>query len=418
MAIYSRIIMFPVNIYGKSKMKWQLLTYAFNNLKARQLRSWLTILGVIIGIAAVVTFMLIGQGLQSSIQAQFQKIGVNKLMISPGQSAAFGGILSSERLSDHDIDIIKNVRGVDKVGGMDYKNAKITFKNEVEYAFIIGMPSEITIIEYGMGIEHGRELAASDKYEAVVGYDIYHANNFFDKPVKPGNTITIQDTDFKVVGSAEKVGNHQDDTQIYIPIDTANTLFNQKGYAMIIVLTDKTANVSEVATAVSEKLRKDRNEKRGEEDFTVQTFEQVLQTFGNILGIVQLVVIGIAAISLIVGGIGITNTMYTSVLERTRQIGVMKAVGAKNRDVLAIFIFESGIIGLIGGAIGVLLGALAGKAIELTASVAGFSMLQISISPYVVVLGLLFALVIGVISGIAPARHASRLNPVEALRYE
>jgi putative ABC transport system permease protein len=410
--------MFPASICGKNKMKWQLLTYAFNNLKARQLRSWLTIIGVIIGIAAVVTFMLIGQGLQDSIQAQFQKIGVNKLIVGPGQSAAFAGGLSSERLSEHDIDVIKNVRGVDKVGGMDYKTAKIEFKNEVKYTFIIGMPSEITITQYGMGIEHGRELTASDKYDAVVGYDIYHSVNFFDKPVKPGNTITIQNVEFKVVGSAEKVGNHQDDTQIYIPIETANTLFEQKGYSMIIVLTNENVNISEVANDVSERLRKDRNLKRGDEDFTVQTFEQILQTFGNILGIVQLVVIGIAAISLLVGGIGITNTMYTSVLERTRQIGVMKAIGAKNRDVLTIFIFESGIIGLIGGAIGVSLGALAGKAIELTASVAGYSMLQISISPYVIVLGLLFAFVIGVVSGIAPARHASKLNPVEALRYE
>jgi putative ABC transport system permease protein len=399
-------------------MKWQLLTYAFNNLKARQLRSWLTIIGVIIGIAAVVTFMLIGQGLQSSIQSQFEKMGINKLMISPGATGAFGGVLSSERFSDHDIDIIKNVRGVDKVGGMDYKTAKVKFKNEVEYTFIIGMASDISLTEYGISIEHGRELTASDKYDAVVGYDIYHANNFFDKPVRPGNTITIQDIEFKVIGSAEKIGNHGDDTQIYIPMDTANTIFKQEGYAMIIVLTDKNANVSEVATAVSEKLRKDRNEKRGEEDFTVQTFEQVLQTFGNILGIVQLVVIGIAAISLLVGGIGITNTMYTSVLERTRQIGVMKAVGAKNRDVLAIFIFESGIIGLIGGGIGVILGIIAGKAVQLAASIAGFSILQINVNLYVIIAGLLFALVIGIISGIAPARHASRLNPVEALRYE
>jgi putative ABC transport system permease protein len=410
--------MFPVNIYGKSKMKWQLLTYAFNNLKARQLRSWLTIIGVIIGIAAVVTFMLIGQGLQSSIQSQFEKMGINKLMISPGASGAFGGVLSSERFSDHDIDIIKNVRGVDKVGGMDYKNAKVEFKNDVKYTFIIGMPSDITLPEYGMEIEHGRELTKSDKYEAVVGYDIYHASNFFDKPVNPGNTIKIQDAEFDVVGSAEKIGNHQDDTQVYIPIDTANELFKQEGYAMIIVLTKEGSNNSEVATSVSEKLRKDRNEKRGEEDFTVQTFEQVLQTFGNILGIVQLVVIGIAAISLLVGGIGITNTMYTSVLERTRQIGVMKAVGAKNRDVLAIFIFESGIIGLIGGGIGVILGIMAGKAVQIAASIAGFSILQINVNLYVIIAGLLFALVIGIISGIAPARHAARLNPVEALRYE
>jgi len=400
-------------------MRWQLFKFAFNNLKARPLRSWLTIVGVIIGIAAVVTFMLLGQGLEAGIQEQFQKIGVNKIIITPGKGAAgmIGAGIGADKFYEHDIDVIKTARGVEKVGGMGYKMAKVEFRDDVEYTFIIGMPEELTIKEYGMGIEHGRDLAKNDKYKALVGYDIYNAK-FFEKPVKVGNEILIRGKEFEVIGSVEKVGNHADDTQIYVTYPIYEELFNEKGYSMIIAKTPEDSDTQEVADAINEKLRKDRNLKRGKEDFSVQTFEQMMQTFANILGIVQLVVVGIATISLIVGGVGIMNTMYTSVLERTRQIGVMKAVGAKNRHILTIFVFEAGIIGLVGGAIGVVLGTLAGKAVELAASLAGYEMLKIGLNLRVALIGLLFAFFIGVISGFAPARQASKLNPVEALRYE
>lgn len=398
-------------------MRLQLFKFAFNNLKARPMRSWLTIIGVIIGIAAVVTFMLLGQGLEASIQEQFQKIGVNKIIIMPGKGIAglTGG--GADMFSEHDLDVIKTARGVEKAGGMGYKMAKVKFRNEIEYTFIIGMPEELTIEEYGFGIEHGRDFIKNDKYKAQVGYDIYNAK-FFDKPVKVGNEILIQGTEFEVVGSIEKVGNHADDTQIYIPYSIYQELFDEEGYVMIIAKTPEDADIQEIADAINERLRKDRDLKRGEEDFTVQTFEQMMQTFANILGVVQLVVVGIATISLLVGGIGIMNTMYTSVLERTRQIGVMKAIGAKYTHILTIFVFEAGIIGLVGGAIGVILGTLAGKAVELVATFAGYEILKIGLNIRVILIGLLFAFFIGIISGLAPARQAAKLNPVEALRYE
>lgn len=400
-------------------MRWQLFLFALNNLRARPLRSWLTIIGVIIGIAAVVTFMLLGQGLEAGIQEQFQKIGVNKIIITPGKGAAgmFGGGISADKFNEHDLDVIRTARGVEKVGGMGYKMAKIEFRDEVDYTFIIAMPEELTIEEYGFGIEHGRDFARNDEHKALVGYDIYNAK-FFDKPVKVGNEITIQGTEFGVIGSIEKVGNHGDDSQIYIPYNIYKELFNEEGYAMVIAKTPEGADPQVVADAISEKLRKDRDLKRGKEDFSVQTFEQMMQTFANVLGIVQLVVVGIATISLLVGGIGIMNTMYTSVLERTRQIGVMKAIGAKDRHILTIFIFEAGIIGLFGGTIGVILGTLAGKAVQIAASIGGYEMLKIGFSLRISLIGLLFAFFVGVLSGLAPARQASKLNPVEALRYE
>ncbi|MEM4230806.1 MAG: ABC transporter permease [Candidatus Pacearchaeota archaeon] len=399
-------------------MRVQFLKFAFNNLKARPLRSWLTIIGVIIGVAAVVTFMLIGSGLKSSIKEQFEKIGTDIILVYPGRGMAGAmGAASAERFSEKDLDLIKKVRGVEKVGGMIYKIAKVDFRKETKYTFVIGIPEEIVISDFGIEIEHGRDLRKGDKYNAVIGYEIQNGN-FFDKPVKIGNDIIIQGKSFNVVGSASKIGSRQDDTQIYIPIEIAKEILNEKGYSYIMVKSKEGLNTEQVASEVSEALRKDRNLKRGKEDFTVQTYEQLLKAFSDILGIVQMVVVGIAAISLIVGGIGIMNTMYTSVLERTRQIGVMKAIGAKNFDILTIFIFESGIIGLVGGIIGVILGFLAGKAVQFASAIGGYEMLKVSANISIILFGLVFAFLVGVISGLAPARQASKLNPVEALRYE
>jgi len=399
-------------------MKLKLLKFAFENLKARKLRSWLTIIGVIIGIASVVTFMLIGSGLQSSIKEQFEKIGADIILIYPGKGmTGVMGAASADKFYQKDVDLIKKVRGVEKAGGMIYKIAKVEFRKETEYTFVIGMPDEIVISDFGVSIEHGRELQKNDKYSSVVGYEIYNAN-FFDKPVKVGNDISIQGKSFNVVGSASKIGSRQDDTQIYIPIKIAKEIFNEQGYSYIMAKSKEGLNPENVASEIKEELRKERNLKRGEEDFTVQTYRQLLETFSNILGIVQMVFIGIAAISLIVGGIGIMNTMYTSVVERTRQIGTMKAIGAKNFDILAIFVFESGIIGLVGGVIGAVLGVLAGKAVQFASAIGGYELLKISVDMNVIILGLVFAFVVGIISGLAPAIQASKLNPVQALRYE
>ncbi len=174
----------------------------------------------------------------------------------------------------------------------------------------------------------------------------------------------------------------------------------------------------EVANEIIKRLRQSREEKEGQETFDVQTSEQILETFGNIFGIVQAVLVGIAAISLLVGGIGIMNTMYTSVLERTKEIGVMKAIGAKNSDILYIFLFESGSLGLVGGIIGVIFGAGLSKGVEYIAmNSLGTNLLQASLTPQLIFGALIFSFLIGTLSGILPAMNAAKLKPVDALRY-
>ena len=172
-----------------------------------------------------------------------------------------------------------------------------------------------------------------------------------------------------------------------------------------------------VPAIVNRVVEKELERKRGDTNFQVLTASQILEQIGQILGVMQIVLVGIAAISLLVGAIGIMNSMYTSVLERTKDIGIMKAIGARNADILQIFLIESGMIGLVGGLLGTALGTGMALAVEPFAKNAGFPLI-ITLEMGVLLFGLLFAFVIGMISGILPAYQASKLKPVDALRYE
>ena len=201
--------------------------------------------------------------------------------------------------------------------------------------------------------------------------------------------------------------------KIYDPIPTRKGLSKSFEYFL------KQFNPDIVAEDIEEALRDERDERIGQETFSVQSFSQLLETFTDIFAVVQAVLIGIAAISLIVGGIGIMNTMYTSVLERTKEIGIMKAVGARNRDIFLIFLIESGLLGLVGGIIGILLGIGIGKGVEyLAASQLGTPFLQAIFGFPLILSALAFSFIIGAASGVLPAMQAARLKPADALRYE
>ena len=175
--------------------------------------------------------------------------------------------------------------------------------------------------------------------------------------------------------------------------------------------------INDVASRIEDKMRKDRKEKKGEEDFSVQTPVKALGTVNLILNIINLIVTGIAAISLVVGGIGIMNTMYTSVLERTKEIGIMKAIGARNSDVMKIFLIESGLLGLVGGVVGAVIGLLLAFGVSGAANAAfGSVILKVTLSWPLLLMSISFSLIIGIVSGISPAIQASKLKPVDALR--
>jgi putative ABC transport system permease protein len=395
-------------------------TYAVRNITHKGIRSWLTMIGIFIGIATIVSLISLGQGMQDAINTQFEQMGSNIIMLMPGQN--MGAPSGASKLTDHDIQVIEGVRGVNLVGGMIAKFGLVEFGGERKYTFIAGIPTDKSqkIIEdmQSVRIHEGRKFYPTDGYRTIVAW-LIQKGDFFENPVKVNDRILIEGKEFRVIGSIESVGNHQDDTNIYIPLDTAKELFDTEDYYTILVQLKEGYKPADVAEAIKERMRKDRNQKKGEEDFSAYTQEQLKETVGAVLDVVQAVLIGIASISLLVGGVGIMNTMYTSVLERTQEIGIMKAVGARNGDVLAIFLIEAGIFGLLGGLVGIGIGLGFSKAVEYFAAGAlGANMLKAHISYAFVGSVLLFSFIIGCASGVFPARQAAGMNPVEALRYE
>lgn len=399
--------------------------FAFQSLRSRKVRSWLTMLGIFIGIAAVVALISLGEGLQHAIQEEFNKIGVNRIIITAAGS--IGGPMSGDtsvaNIYEEDADVVGKVRGVDYAMGVIGGTLKVEFRDEIKYNSIMGIGTDSAATEYIEGIDFfeigfGRNPKAGSKYEAVLGYKL--ANDRFDKPVKVGDNINIADQQFKVVGIQKLAGTGVHDTMIRIPKETIRILLDKpEEVSTIFVRTDPSMEPSVVAENIKRRLRKERNVDVGKEDFEVQTAEQAIGTFTTVFSVVQAVLVGLAAISLIVGGIGIMNTMYTAVLERTKEIGIMKAIGAKNSDILLLFLIESGVLGLMGGAIGVLIGMGISKTVEIVATQQlGTSLLKAYYPAYLIIGALAFSFIVGSAAGLLPAKQAASMKPVDSLRYE
>ena len=395
---------------------------AFNNLRRRKLRSWLTMIGIFIGIAAVVALMSLGQGLQDAVTEQFEALGSDKIIIQTRGMGPPGTGSDSMKLTSKDLRIIENVRGIEKASGYLIKQGQATFKGEVGIGFSSGITAEDFeewVAMDLMTVQDGRILKDGDKFKTVVGYNHVYGNNW-ERKMEIGSTVEIEGYDFKVVGVMEKIGNPIDDSLFYVPKEVLREMLDAGDEeSQILAKVAEGFDVETVADTVERKLIQSRGEKEGEETFKVQTSEQLLESFSTIFGVIQAVLVGIAGISLVVGGIGIMNTMYTAVIERTKEIGTMKAVGARNSDILYIFLFEAGLLGLVGGAIGVAIGYGLGKSAEFMATQAlGADILQAAFPLTLIFGALAFSFVVGALAGVTPAYQASRLKPADALRYE
>jgi putative ABC transport system permease protein len=287
--------------------------------------------------------------------------------------------------------------------------------------FVASLPNDpekadLALSLYNYNTEFGREIRFNDRNKLYLGSSIAQQED--GSVIQVGQKVSLNDQRFTVVGIAERKGNPFFDGAILISEPDAIDLFNlTEEYDLIGVQIQPGENLQEVVARVERTMRRDRDQSLGEEDFEISTPDQFLDSLNSILMTVQILLVGIAAISLFVGGIGIANTMYTAVLERNREIGIMKAIGATDNEVLRIFLIESGLLGLAGGVLGVLIGAGIAKGVEFVAAQAfGSNILQASIDPMVVVGVLLFAFILGAVCGTLPARQAARLRPVEALR--
>ncbi|MFH1788774.1 MAG: ABC transporter permease [Candidatus Altiarchaeota archaeon] len=401
---------------------WDYFKLGLRNITHRKLRSWLTMIGVFVGIMAVVGLTSLGDGMQNAIDHEFEKIGTNRIMVMPGGAmmGAPGTDIVTGKLTEEDLKAIKNIKGVEYALGVIQTSVRITYRDETKYAIMFAAPHEpedvkfMEKVDYFV-IEEGRYLNPQDKYKATIGPEL--AEELFDKEVKLKDKLLIEGKEFEVVGINKKSGNPAHDNKATILYSSAQELLGKGDeYSMISVETKSDVKPSDVKERIEEKLRRLHDVKEDEEDFTVETAEQMIKTFTQVLDIVQVVLSGIAGISLLVGGVGIMNTMYTSVIERTKQIGIMKAVGARNRDVMAIFMIEAGLLGTVGGVIGSLLGYGLGEAVEAIAVYYGIELLRVTFSPGLFLSAVSFSFVIGAVSGAFPARKAALMKPVDALR--
>src|SRR3989344_1137843 len=400
-------------------ISFETINYSLRNLKHRKIRSFFTILSIFIGITTIFIFISFGLGLYNYVNELTQGSSADKLLIQPigGSLATFDTNVIFE---DSDIRAIERVPGVKEVSGSYYKIVTVESQNKVIYSVLFSYDPKIPIAmeSFNINLLKGKEVV-SGKKEVVLGYNYIIPGRIFDKPISLNQNILINGEKIKVVGFYEEVGNPQDDSNIYISNDYIKKLFPEENlsYGMIVAKVDIT-NINEITKKIEKALRNHRNLKEGKEDFQVQSFEDLIKGFSTALNVIIGFVLLIGLISVFVSAINTANTMITSVLERTREIGVIKSIGARNSDVFGIFLFESGFLGLIAGIIGVIIGFSISYLGMILLESYGYGFLKPDFSPIIFIGCIIFATLTGAISGVMPARSASKTNPVEALRYE
>lgn len=404
-------------------MKSEYFKIAIKNLSKRKLRSWLTMLGIFISIATIFTLISLSLGLQEAVKEQFEMLGTDKFFIMPKAMMSGGTASGNYMLTEKDVSFIEKKGGIERITYYTMGNVKVEFKEEIKYLVAIGTPPKDIKIFSEAGswkVKEGKFPEDKDKTGVFLGADFNKEKIIFEKAISVGNKIKINGEDFKVVGIAEQIGNPSDDSSIVLPIETFRKIMNiSERVDVILIQVREGENVTEVSKEIEKNLRKYRGLTEKTQDFTVSTPEELLESFQIILKIITAFLVSIAGISLVVGAVGIANTMYTSVVERTREIGVMKAIGAKNLDISQIFLIESGLLGLVGGIIGVILGYLISKVVEIIAiTQLNTNLLQVAAPWYLVAGCLFFGFTIGALSGVFPAIQASKTNIVDALRYE
>jgi len=408
-------------------MRSEYVRLALTNLTKRRLRSWLTMIGIFIGIAAVVSLISLGQGMQRAIEEQFFQLGADKVTIqTKGIATGPPGSNTDVQLTSGDLNVVQRANGISFATGRIIEPITVEFNDKERQLYLASLPEpaeERALVLQVANAEssdmlYGRMLKPSDQWKVVMSEDYYNNPKFDGKALRVSDKILINGQQVEVIGFYKKTGNPFVDMSFVMnerPMRQLTDVPEKVG--MIVAQVEPGADVELTADTIEKDLRKYRNVKEGEEDFEVQTAAETLDTFKTVLNIVTAVLVGIAAISLLVGGIGIMNTMYTAVLERRREIGVMKAIGARNSDVLSIFLIESGLLGVTGGAIGILLGMGFSKIVEFAATQAlGTSLIQASFPWYLIVGSLAFSFCVGAAAGTFPAMQAAKLPPVEALR--
>jgi putative ABC transport system permease protein len=400
---------------------FQIIKMAIKGLQTNLLRSLLATLGVIIGVGAVVSAVSILEGSQRDILEQFESLGADQVIVVNGQREHGGRAVGVNSLLPSDADAIMRAHEdlVIATAPQYQGGGQVKYFQKNTGSSVLGTTEAYTEIN-NYNVEDGRFLTREDVrgngMVVVLGYGV--ADKLFGSLPAVDKTVKINGKSFSVIGVMEErgtLGFLEVDNQVIVPLTTAmDRLFGARYLTMLIVQASGADKVPLCIDAVRTTLRAEHRLKPGdEEDFQIFTQEMIKQQFGQFAAIFAVVFYSIAGISMVVGGIGIMNIMMVSVTERTREIGVRIAVGARRFDILRQFLIEAGIISLLGGGLGVACGwAIADLLANIT------QVLEIYTPPVAIIIALGMAVVVGVISGIYPAIRAARLDPVEALRYE
>lgn len=385
---------------------------AISDFGRNKIRTFLTSLGITIGVLAVVLLIALGLGIKNYIKQQFESLGANLITVLPGSGFGQGfgaGLINNTKFDEKDIKALEKINELKYVVPVFFKATSVEANNKKEFAYIRGVNEDFFKLR-NVKILVGKQFNSSDNQSkakvAVLGYSI--AEKLFESPENAlEKTVRIEKQRFKVIGVSEKKGNSEEDLSIAVPFRSTYGAINPDKTFWGINLGVE----SEKDIQVAKKKVKDTLLKRYDEDkFTVSEQAEILSTINQIFNVLNIVLVAIGSISLIVGGVGIMNIMYASVTERIKEIGIRRAIGATEKDILVQFMAESVLLSAFGGIVGLLI------AIGIVVIVRPFFPLSINLIAVIVAVGV--SSFIGIFFGVFPARRAAKLSPIEAIRYE
>jgi putative ABC transport system permease protein len=396
----------------------QVASFAFESLKRDSVRSALTLVGIFLGLFTAVIILGVGKGIILEVQDLVSQFGTDKIIVIPininkvmaGGSSGFSLVAE---FSASDITSLRSISCVSRLGEAIFKNANVEYRNKTISTLVLGITTEyFDMYPNYLVVEKGRLFKDTESSSVVIGYTIAHS--MFGEDVTPGKKIMIGNRTFTVVGVMRKVGtsfSQQDDEQIYVPLKEAENILNMQGKrdeAEIQVAPG--CDINAVKSNIESLLARRRGTSVENADFSVVTTQFIIDKVNDSLNVLYIGATAVGLIASLVSAVGIANTMFTSVFRRKKEIGIMKALGAKRSDIINIFLFESVMLSLIGAALGAAFGILVGIAIKELYGI------PFAVDYMVAAVAVIVGVAIGVIAGILPARSAASIDAIEAMR--